>query len=137
MLDTSTPKGAHINERLNEATIIWMTTVTAAGQPQTAPVWYLWSNGEFLVYSLNSARVRNLAANPRVSVHLNDRGRGDDVVIVYGHARIDPGAPPGSEIPSYRTRYDQAITNYGWTWDYFDGQYKVAIRITPERFLNW
>ena len=36
----------------------------------------------------------NIGANPRVALHLDDDGRGNDIVIVEGEARIDESTPP-------------------------------------------
>ena len=77
-MDTLTPEVA---TRLADATVIWLTTVSADGQPQTSPVWFLWQDDRFLVYSLaDSPRVRNLRANPRVSLNLDGDGRGGAIV---------------------------------------------------------
>ena len=76
----------------------WLTTVTPDGQPQTFPIWFLWVDGEVLVYSDRRAkRNANIAANPRVALHLDDDGRGNDIVIVEGEARIDESTPPVTE----------------------------------------
>ena len=72
----------------------WLTTVTPDGQPQTFPIWFLWADGEILVYSDRRAkRNANIRNNPRVALHLDDDGRGDDIVIVEGEARIDEATP--------------------------------------------
>ena len=34
----------------------WLTTVTPDGQPQTFPIWFLWDDGEMLVYSDRRAK---------------------------------------------------------------------------------
>ena len=52
MIDDSTPRGAKARGRLAEEPVIWLTTVTESGQPQTSPVWFLFAGGEFLVYSM-------------------------------------------------------------------------------------
>ena len=86
---------AHALERLGRDMIGWLTTVTPDGQPQTFPIWFLWVDGEVLVYSDRRAkRNANLGANPRVALHLDDDGRGNDIVIVEGEARIDESTPP-------------------------------------------
>ena len=138
MFDPSTPAGARALARLSEERIIWLTTVTPAGQPQTSPVWFLYSDGEFLVYSLpGTARTRNLAANPRVSLHLDGNGRGGDIVSIEGEARLDPAAPPSTEVAAYQERYAPWIADYGWTPESFARDYPVALRIRPIRVRAW
>jgi PPOX class probable F420-dependent enzyme len=40
-LNPDNPKHAEAARRLREEPIIWLTTVTGAGQPQSTPVWFL------------------------------------------------------------------------------------------------
>ncbi|MDH3426650.1 MAG: nitroreductase/quinone reductase family protein, partial [Acidimicrobiia bacterium] len=62
----------HTTKRLQNDLIAWLTTVSRGGQPQTSPVWFLWDDGAIWVYSLpDTARVRNIEANPKVSVNLD------------------------------------------------------------------
>ena len=97
MLDPNTPQGARAIARLTDEKIIWLTTVRRNGQPQTSPVWFLFQDGEFLIYSLpGTARTANLEANPLVSLHLDGNGEGGDIVSIEGKARIDPAAPPSN-----------------------------------------
>lgn len=114
-----------------------MTTVRLDGQPQTSPVWYVWNGEEFLIYSLNSARVRNVAGNPKVSLHLNDDGKGDDVLTIDGASTIDPGLPSAGSNEAYRERYDSFVHSYGWTWDWYDSKYSVPIRVRPTKIRYW
>lgn len=138
MIDPSTPKGARAVQRLAEERIIWLTTVRADGQPQTSPVWFLYEDGEFLVYSkAGTARTANIAANPRVSLNLDGNGRGGDIVTIEGKARIDPDAPPSTAVPEYQHRYGGHIARNGWTPESFAADYPIAIRIRPARSRVW
>jgi PPOX class probable F420-dependent enzyme len=124
---------AKASARLNDKVIIWMTTVDSSGQPQTSPVWFLWDGEEFWIYSLESARARNVEANPKVALNLDGNGEGGDIVTIEGVARIDRSAPSAKEIPAYLARYQRKMDEYEWTWDYFCSKYKVPIRIRPTR----
>lgn len=138
MFDPTTPTGGRALARLADEKIVWMTTVRPGGQPQTSPVWFLYRDGEFLVYSLpGTARTANLAANRRVSLHLDGDGEGGEVVTIEGAARIDPDAPPSSEVPAYQAKYAGMIARNGWTPASFAADYPVAIRITPTRARAW
>jgi PPOX class probable F420-dependent enzyme len=137
-LDPSTPRGARALARLGDDMIIWLTTVRPNGQPQTSPVWFLFDQGEFLVYSLpGTARTANIEANSRVSLNLDGNGEGGDIVTVEGEARIDPGAPPSDRVPAYQDKYAGFIARNGWTPESFARDYPVAIRITPMRARVW
>ena len=138
MLDTTTPKGSRAADRLAEEKIGWLTTVRPNGQPQTSPVWFLYRDGEFLVYSkAGTARTANIAANPRVSLNLDGNGLGGDIVVVEGEARIDRDALPADRIPAYVEKYAGFIARNGWTPESFAADYPIPIRIRPTRFRVW
>ena len=103
MLDPSRQAHAHADRRLRSEQVAWLTTVRADGQAQSTPVWFLWDGETFLLYSQPGAqKVRNVAANPKVSLHLGDDGAGGDVVTFEGTATVEPGHPagrPGGGVP--------------------------------------
>jgi len=135
MLDTSTKAGAAAADRLETELIVWLTTVTPDGQPQSSPVWFLWQEGEFLVYSLAvTPRVRNIRADPRVSLNLNSDATATDVVTIEGEARIVPDAPLASVVPEWMAKYGRLIAEYGWSAEGYAADYPTAIRIRPTRF---
>lgn len=129
---------AQAEQRLRDELIIWLTTVSPSGQPQTSPVWFLWDGAEFLVYSLpNTVRTSNIQANPQVSLNLDGDGQGGSVVTIEGVARIDLEAPASSGIPPYSAKYRQKIAGSGWTPESFAADYPIPIRITPTRARSW
>ncbi|HEX5250458.1 MAG TPA: pyridoxamine 5'-phosphate oxidase family protein, partial [Gaiellales bacterium] len=82
-----------------------MVTVNGRGAPQPSPVWFLWDDGSILLYSQpDTPKLRNIAANPRVALHLNDDGRGDDIVILSGRA-AESDDRPAHELPVYLEKY--------------------------------
>jgi PPOX class probable F420-dependent enzyme len=104
VLDPSKEAHAHADRRLRSEQVAWLTTVRADGQAQSTPVWFLWDGETFLVYSQPGApKVRNVTANPRVSLHLNDDGEGDDVVTLYQTAIAAVGYEPGPFARTYST----------------------------------
>jgi hypothetical protein len=42
MLDLTTERDAHIDQRLYSDHMIWLSTVRSDGRPHTVPVWFLW-----------------------------------------------------------------------------------------------
>ena len=119
--------------RLRDELIIWMTTVNTKGVPQTSPVWFLYEGDGFLVYSLRSARITNIKANPAVSLNLDGNGEGGDIVIIEGVARIDLDQPPAHEVPAYTKKYAGKFKEYGWDPEQFSSDYPVPILITRTR----
>jgi len=133
-IDPASERGAHALARLARERIAWFTSVTPQGQPQTLPVWFLWDDGEVLVYSFRRAvRNRNVADNPRVSFHLADDGQGDDLVILEGEARIDRSTPAARDNPAYLAKYAEWLAEYGWTPESFSEEYPVPIRLRPTK----
>ncbi|MCJ7780851.1 MAG: TIGR03667 family PPOX class F420-dependent oxidoreductase [Acidimicrobiia bacterium] len=136
-IDRDAEIGARAVERLEWERIGWLTTVAADGTPQTSPIWFLWDGDEFLLYSLDSARVRNLTSKARVSLNLDGNGMGEDIVVVEGTARLDETAPTAAENPAYLAKYEPVMDEYGWTPEWFAGRYSVPIRITPTKYRYW
>ncbi|MFV9672515.1 MAG: TIGR03667 family PPOX class F420-dependent oxidoreductase [Acidimicrobiia bacterium] len=123
--------------RLQTERIGWLTTVAADGTPQVSPIWFLWDGEEFLVYSLDSLRVRNLGGESRISLNLDGNGMGGDIVIVEGTARIDAAMPSAAENADYLAKYKPVMDDYGWTPEWFADRYSVPIRIAPTKYRYW
>jgi PPOX class probable F420-dependent enzyme len=124
--------------RLRSEPIIWLTTVRADGQAQATPVWFLWDGETFLLYSQPDAqKVRNLAANPKVALHLDDDGSGGDVVTVEGTATVEPDTPRADRVDGYLAKYRAAIDALGYEPGPFARSYSTAIRVRPTRLRVW
>ncbi len=138
MFDTTTEAGKRAEKRLREEQIAWMTTVRSDGQPQTVPVWFLWDDEGFLIYSQpNRQKLRNIARNPRVGLNLNSNDGGGDVVRLEGTARIVEDAPPAGEVEPYVEKYRDSIARIGFDVEGFAREYSTAVRVTPDRWQVW
>ena len=125
-------------ERLSSAPAVWLTTVDPDGQPQSTPVWFLWDGSTFLIYSRShTAKLRNIEANPRVSLHLDGDGQGGDNVIVEGTAELLVGFSAADEVEGYVEKYRDRIDAMGLTPTTLAAVYQVAIRVTPTRVRIW
>lgn len=133
VFDSGSDADTHALERLQADLVGWLTSVTADGQPQTFPIWFLWQDGEALIYSDRRARRNvNIAANPKVTLHLNDNGTGD-VVIIEGEARVDDATPAVPANPAYLAKYGDHISADLGSADEMATIYNVPIRIRPTR----
>lgn len=117
---------SHVEQRLTDAANYWVATASRAGRPHAVPVWAVWVDDQ-LIFSVGPRSVRNLAANPAVSIHLES---GNDVVIIEGDAhpvhQPDP-AFSNRVIDAYAAKYDyhaetidgmwalRPTTAYAWT----------------------
>jgi PPOX class probable F420-dependent enzyme len=134
VLDPAKQAHAHADRRLRAEPVAWLTTVRADGQAQSTPVWFLWDGDTFLVYSQPGAqKVRNLTANPKVSLHLSDDGAGGDVVSFEGAAAVEPDTPRPDRVEAYLAKYQAAIADLGYEPGPFARTYSAAIRIRPTR----
>jgi PPOX class probable F420-dependent enzyme len=134
MIDERTEFGARVARRLREETVVWLTTVTPAGAPLPRPVGFLWDGGGLVsVYSQPGARVRNIAANPKVTLNFDGDGRGGDVVVLSGSAHADPDAPAADALEAWLAKYDALIERFGMTPASFAARFSVPIRIQLTR----
>ena len=136
-LDPANPDHARALERLSGDTVVWMTTVSPKLQPHPSAVWFWWDGETALVYSAGSARVKNIAANPRVALSFNSDPQGDDISILYGMAALDPAAPPAKDVAGYRARYDQLVPTIGMDWDTMSAHYQFPIRVRLTGYRRW
>jgi PPOX class probable F420-dependent enzyme len=132
LLDPNNREHAAAAERLRTDIIAWLTTVTADGQPQSTPVWFLWENGTFLIYSRpRMPKLDNIAANPKVAIHLRGTEAGDEIATFDGTAELLNGAPPANQVPAYVEKYRDQMKRYDWTPARFAELYSEPIRVTP------
>ncbi len=134
IFDTGSARDQRALQRLAAERVAWLTSVTPDGQPQTVPVWFLWTDGTILVYGDNRAqRNRNLAANPKVSLHFNDDGTGSDIVFIEGEAAIDPSVGPIEQHAGYIAKYADWIAKSFQSPERYAERYNVPIVIRPTR----
>jgi len=136
-LDPANPDQARALEHLSTDLIAWLTTISSKGRPQPSAIWFSWDGNSVLLYSGDTARVKNISSNPNVSFHFNSDEEGDDIAILSGIATLDPDAPPPNELASYRKRYEVMVSRMGMTWDSFADQYHIPIRITLTGYRRW
>lgn len=99
---------SHVHQRLERARNYWVCTASADGRPHAIPIWGAWTDQRlFFDGGTHTRWARNLAANPRVAVHLEN---GDDVVILEGVA--DQIFRPD------RALFERIDAQYGSKYDY-------------------
>ena len=136
-IDRTTEAGARTAQRLEDDRIGWLTTVRSDGTPQTSPIWFWWDGEEFLIYSLESARARNIEHQGRVSLNLDGNGMGGDIVVVEGTATIDRSLPSAADHAEYLEKYKPVMDGYGWTPEWFAERYSAPIRVFPTKYSYW
>ncbi len=120
--------------RLATARNYWLCTTMPSGAPHAAPVWGVVTDGTLYLYSeRHTVKARNLAADPRVVVHLES---GEDVLIVRGTAE-DAGTP--AQVPhvvaalaaKYTSEDDQRYLPGT------DPDFDVVYAIGPQSAMMW
>jgi PPOX class probable F420-dependent enzyme len=140
MPDSSIQPGAHAESRLRNDIVGWLTTVRPSGQPDSVPVWFLWTDDQrILIYSRpNKQKLHNLERNPKVTLAIDDTKGGDDVTRVEGTAEYVADHPALYEVPAYVEKYHDHILRIGYgDPETFARDYSAAIVITPTRFRSW
>ncbi len=120
--------------RLAAARGYWLCTTAPSGAPHAAPVWGVLIDDVLYLYSeRRTLKARNLAANPRVVVHLDNA---DDVVIVRGTAE-DLGTP--AQVPAVGAGLSAKYTGEG-DRQYLpeaDPAFDVVYAIRPRSAMMW
>lgn len=125
----------HAERRLRENLIGWFTSVRPSGQPVSVPVGFVVRDDTILVYSQpGKDKLRNIAANPRVALTLDETALGSDVIRIEGTAKHVPGHPPTSGVQAWVAKYGEHIASAGFgTPERFAAMFSEAIVITPTR----
>lgn len=122
---------SHLLPRLETEANIWVATVRpskagALPRPHLVPVWFAWHEGLlYICIQSQSAKARNLAANPFVSLALED---GSKTAICEGEAVRVEGEWPTAVCAIFQRKYDWVIP---------EGNYDWLIAITPHKWLAW
>lgn len=121
--------------RLRQNLIAWLTTVRPDGQPISVPVWFLMrEDGTILLYSEpGKAKLRNIAANPKVSLGLDVTDIGRNIVRMEGTAKVVEDQPPANREPEYLAKYAERIGTLFDTPERFAELYSTAVIITPAK----
>lgn len=139
MIDLTSKFGQVVKRHLENEYAIWLTTVDSHLAPQPRPVWFIWEEDSFLVFSQAWAhKVKHIRKNPKVALHFNTDETGDQHVMVFiGEAAIDSNSPPAHEISAYLQKYGSGIAGLSMTPEEFSREYAVAIRIVPTQMRGW
>jgi PPOX class probable F420-dependent enzyme len=124
----------HAERRLRENLVGWFTSVRPSGQPVSVPVGFVVQDDDtILVYSQpGKEKLRNIAANPRVTLALDETAAGSDVIRLEGTAKHAPDHPPAFEVEPWVAKYGEYVASSGFgTPERFGATFSAAIVITP------
>jgi len=134
MINWHNELGQRTLQRIQTEPIIWLTTMSSSGFPQPRPVWFVWDNETFLIYSMPAAKkFQHIEQNPHVSLHFNSDVNGDDIQVILGNAAVDLNAPPTKMNTAYSEKYGEAIIGLGMDEESYSTAFSKALRIVPTR----
>jgi PPOX class probable F420-dependent enzyme len=118
--------------------IATLATVREDGSPHTAPVWYRYEDGAFLVLTEGSSvKARNIRRDPRVELCIDDRERAPyHTVIVRGRATIEP-YPGDAWRLALAVRYLGEERGRRYVESAAVSADEVLIRIDSEQIVGW
>ena len=139
MVDLTSKFGRSVKQHLKSEYFVWLTTVDSNLTPQPRPVWFIWEDDSFLIFSQAKAhKVKHIEKNPRAALHFNSDKTGDKHVIVFiGEASIDRNCPPAHMVLPYFKKYKDGIAGLDMTPEEFSQEYSTAIRIRPTEVRGW
>ena len=119
--------------RVETYEIAWLTVVTASGRPAPNPVWFVADGDTLLIWvQPHSAKARNIAARPSVTVHLETTDpTGADVVVLHGSASLEPQVAPMT-YPGFAEKYGELMKHIELSSEEMD-TYNTLVRFIPAR----
>lgn len=135
VLDPTKERDAHINQRLQNDIIGWLTTVRPDGRPHSVAVWFLWDGESILIFSKpNQQKIRNIEHNPQVVLAIDNTHEGSDPITIEGTAALLKESSTDTTLDAYVAKYGKRIKGIGFTPESMAKAYSQGIRITPTRF---
>jgi len=140
MIDFTSEFGKTVKRHIDEDYFIWLTTVDSNLTPQPRPVWFIWDNDSFLIFSEPKAhKVQHIKKHKNIALHFNtaDAKGEQDVIVFVGEATLDWNGPSPHEVPAYVKKYKTGITELGMSSEEMGDKYSVAIRVKPISVRGW
>jgi len=121
---------------LSRARVVWIGASRPDGRPHLVPAWFVWDGTEVVVLSRpGAAKVSLVRRDGRVMLGLMD---GDlfDGELIEGEGRVVEAATDDLR-ERIADKYGDAIGRHGFTPSSFMSTFATAIRIRPNRALDW
>lgn len=136
-IDASSEFGRRALERLQNETIVWLTTVSKDGSPFPKPVWFWWDREAVLIYSQpNALAVKHIGRSPRVSLNFGGTGGAGGVIAMTGTATCSD-VLAGGQNEAFLAKYaDQLPVLQQNNGGDFTALCTVLIRVDPDRIMG-
>ncbi len=119
---------------LAEPHIAVVATSGPSGKPHAMPVWYAWRDGKVLFHTgPDSKKLRNLRANPRISIVVDTKVAPYKAVVIEGRASESAGDPSlATEIAIHYLG-----ERLGRRYVERSGETGSLVTVTPEKIISW
>ncbi|MGH2418465.1 MAG: pyridoxamine 5'-phosphate oxidase family protein [Candidatus Limnocylindria bacterium] len=123
---------SHVEERITADRVYWVATVGPSGRPRVRPIDGVYVDGALWVGGSPETRwVREVMANPHVSVHLDGL---DDIIILEGEAEVLTSVH--ADLAERLAAASNAkFPEYGMTPAVYRRRGGIAIR--PRKVITW
>ena len=140
-LDPSNDVHARALARLESEQIGWLGSNGRNGYPHAVPIWFLWHEGQALIFSPpGAAKTKNLRADPRAMFHLEAGDDGEQLQVLQGLAELSD-EPSGVWFErvgdAFFEKYRAGYARLGWSRDDMARDYSVTIVFRPEKLIAW
>jgi hypothetical protein len=122
-----TMEHASIEDRLANERNVWLATHRADHPPHLVPVWFVWLDERFWICCSTSQKSRNIDADDRVTVALED---GNAPVVAEGSAVLRERPYPDEVRAAFGEKYQWDIDRPDE-----DGAYDVLIELPVSRWV--
>lgn len=122
---------------LASAPVARLASHNAEGTIHLAPAWFLYEDGQILIGTQAVTRkTRNVAADPRVTVVVDDAEPPFKGVIIYGAAELDYEDAAAKRVPIF-AKYMPTERAEGMAYGLAERFDPVIIRIWPEKVISY
>jgi PPOX class probable F420-dependent enzyme len=132
---------ARVLARLENEQVAWIGSNGRDGYPHSVPVWFLWLGDRAVVLSQpETAKARNLRADPKVLLHLEAGADGEQLAVLRGAATVSDDAGPAwaDRIGDrYREKYDEWMQRLDLTVETMFSSYSTVIEVVPHKLIAW
>jgi PPOX class probable F420-dependent enzyme len=129
---------SRVEALLEEAPVVWVSTVRPDGRPHLVPTWFWWDGATVLFASKPDAcKVSNLRANATCMLAVGDPMADFDVALVEGRAELIEMSTTDLLAGGLHAKYGGQMAAGGLCPATFAETYRQVVRVVPTRWLPW
>ena len=122
---------------LAQPRIAHLATLRPAGTPHVAPVWFLWDQGRaWVMADAGAVKVRNIKANPAVTLSIATPERPLSYVVLEGTAQLN-SADLARVVERMCVLYDGPERGADFARELLGENRMVLLEISVGRVLSW